>query len=118
VFQDGSPVTAADVKFSLDRVLGPDALSSAAITMKPYLERTEIVDPATVKIYLTAASVLVSNWISEKNLIGKVVPQAYFQRVGKQGYQTNPMGAGPYKVKSIAPGTIALEAVPNHFNIG
>jgi peptide/nickel transport system substrate-binding protein len=118
VFQDGTPVTADDVKFSLDRLVGPGVNTSAAITMKPYYDHSEVVDRSTVKVYAKTPTVFFANWLSDQNIIAKVVPQAYYNQVGPDGFQAHPIGAGPYRMTDNSPGSITLEAVPNHFNIG
>ena len=49
MFHDGTPVTAEDVKFSLDRVM--TLKGYFAPVFRKYIERVEVVDPETVKVY-------------------------------------------------------------------
>ena len=49
-WHDGRPVTAADIKFSLDRIAEPDAVRSRTGAMKTFYEpgTAEVVDDLTV----------------------------------------------------------------------
>src|SRR5262245_17204446 len=56
-WHDGQPLTAADVKVSLDRVTSPDFRSLRCGTMlTPLVERTDIMDEHTVKLRLKFAT--------------------------------------------------------------
>lgn len=47
---------------------------------------------------------------------GWVVPKAYYQKVGKDGFKTAPIGAGPYRFVKMSVGTeIELEAFPDYW---
>lgn len=118
-FQDGTPVTAEDVKFTWDRLKEPYVNSTAAGIILKYSDRAEVVDERTVKIYAKTPTFLYFDWLTERGSNESfVVPKAYIEQVGPEKYNTNPIGAGPYKLKNAAPGVITLEAVPEHFNIG
>lgn len=54
-FWDGEACDAAAVKYSLDRSIRLDGPEGALGLIKPYIDRIEVVDPLTVKIYLTQA---------------------------------------------------------------
>lgn len=51
-WHDGQPVTATDIKFSLDRIVDPDAIRSRTGAMKTFYERgsAEVVDDRTVVV--------------------------------------------------------------------
>ncbi|RYE09969.1 MAG: ABC transporter substrate-binding protein [Hyphomicrobiales bacterium] len=89
-FSDGTPFTADDVKWTLDRNRAPDSLS-AQKQLFTNIAAVDVVDPATVKITLTQPqgdfvyglgwgdAVIVSPKTAETNL-------------------TNPVGTGPYQL--------------------
>ena len=49
-FHNGDKLTAHDVKFSLERQMGPDSLASAAATLQRTIKSIEVVDDLTVKV--------------------------------------------------------------------
>src|SRR5882724_11524308 len=50
-FHNGDPVTAQDVKFSLERVMSPESISSGAAALRRAVDRIEVVDDLTVRVY-------------------------------------------------------------------
>ena len=106
-FHNGDPVTAEDVKFSFERYRG-----SAAKALKERVREVQVVDPGRVRFHLKdpwpdfmtfyGTSATGSGWI---------VPKKYVEQVGDDGFKKAPIGAGPYKFVSFAPGVeLVLEA--------
>src|SRR5215510_6427489 len=50
-FHNGDPVTAQDVKWSLERVMSPESISSGAAALRRAVDRIEVVDDLTVRVY-------------------------------------------------------------------
>jgi peptide/nickel transport system substrate-binding protein len=50
-FHNGDPVTAEDVKFSLERQISPESLSATKATLQRIIKNIEIVDDLTVKLH-------------------------------------------------------------------
>lgn len=106
-FQDGSPLTAADAKFSFDRYKGANN-----DLIRQFVKQAEVLDDHTIRYVLTAP------WPDFKTIFGTaasgiswVLPKAYIEKVGDEGFRQKPMGAGPYKIASFKPGTeLVLEA--------
>jgi len=106
-FHNGDPVTAEDVKFSLERYKG-----AAAGTLKARVAGVEVVDPLRVRIRLKQP------WPDFMTFYGTpatgaawIVPKKYVERVGDDGFKRAPVGAGPYKFVSFNPGVeLVLEA--------
>src|SRR3989440_2885845 len=106
-FHNGDPVTAEDVKFSLERYKG-----AAAGTLKARVAGVEVVDPLRVRIRLKQP------WPDFMTFYGTpatgaawIVPKKYVERVGDDGFKKAPVGAGPYKFVSFNPGVeLVLEA--------
>src|SRR5438876_344599 len=106
-FHNGDPVTAEDVKFSLERYRG-----GGASTLKARVAGVDIVDPQRVRIRLKQP------WPDFMTFYGTpatgaawVVPKKYVERVGDDGFKRAPVGAGPYRFVSFNPGVeLVLEA--------
>lgn len=100
-WQDGSPFTANDVKFTFDRTLQGDArLASSGLYG---LKEVVVVDDLTVR-FLTdgpRGSLL----IKLADVGSEIVPAAYFEQVGYEAFQQMPLGTGPYRVTEFVPDT-------------
>ena len=104
-FQDGTPVTAADIKFSLDRLQLPAATSAYSAWFKGNVATTDITNPTTITITLKAASFQLPIYLSSlTGNEGDVLPMAYFAKVGEAGFEKAPMGTGPYALTGHEPG--------------
>src|SRR5262245_12868043 len=96
-FHNGEPVTAADVKFSFERYKG-----AGATLLKERVREVQIVDPGKIRF------VLKEPWPDFMTFYGTsatgaswVVPKAYVEKVGDDGFKRAPIGAGPYKFVSF-----------------
>ena len=104
---NGEPVTAADVKFSLERYRG-----GGAATLKARVAGVDVVDAQRVRIRLKQP------WPDFMTFYGTpatgaawVVPKKYVEKVGDDGFKRAPIGAGPYRFVSFNPGVeLVLEA--------
>jgi peptide/nickel transport system substrate-binding protein len=90
-FHSGDDFTAADVVFSVDRMLAKVPTYKRNMAT---LERVEVVDPLTVRFLLKKPSVDVIYGARGANIASK----AYFDRVGERTFASKPVGTGPYKV--------------------
>jgi len=106
-FHNGDPVTAEDVKFSLERYRG-----GGAATLKARVAGVDVVDPQRVRVRLKQP------WPDFMTFYGTpatgaawVVPKKYVDKVGDDGFKRAPIGAGPYRFVSFNPGVeLVLEA--------
>lgn len=96
-FHHGKSITADDVIFSLRRLTDPKLASPyASLLYSVDREHIEKLDDRTVRIYFQAGKgfvPLADTWTN----FGGIVPTDYDPI-------TNPVGAGPYKLKSFSPG--------------
>ena len=119
-FSNGDDLTADDVKFTLERSIGPRSVSSNSGALKKVMDSITVVDPYTVTIQLKVASFSFIYYMS--SLIGSeamIVPKKYIERVGDEKFATQPIGSGPYKLKAYVPGNeISFAAIPRHWSIG
>jgi peptide/nickel transport system substrate-binding protein len=108
-FHDGSPLTAEDVKFTLERFTGLDggeAIGSGASVMRNYLVSIETTDEFTVEVVTTdGAPTFPYNITMNDSAAGWVVPKDYVERVGEEEFQKNPIGTGPFRFVSAVPGS-------------
>src|SRR5262249_17487523 len=92
-FHNGDPLTAEDVKFSLERYRG-----IGAMLFKDKLQAVEIVDPHRVRLHLKEPWPDFMTYLgTPATSLGWVVPKQYLERVGEDGFKKHPIGAGPYK---------------------
>lgn len=95
-FHDGTPLDAAAVKFSFDRIVAPATKSGWASSLLASYAGTEIVDPKTVKVSFSAPNAALLDGLSQSPT-GIVSPTA----VKKYGadFGIHPVGSGPFVFK-------------------
>ena len=100
-FQDGTPLTTADVKWSYENFKG-----AYAKIFHDKLDSIKIVDDRTIifnfKQPFLDFMALYNGGVSG---IGWVVPHKYYEKVGSDGFKTKPIGAGPFKLVSQQAGS-------------
>jgi peptide/nickel transport system substrate-binding protein len=98
-FHDGTPVTASDVAFSFD-TLRAEKYSNATTLLS--ITSITAVDDSTVKVVTSGPDPLLMSRLSALF----VVPQAHWKKVGgAEGFGQNPIGSGPFRVKSYSADT-------------
>ena len=113
-FHNGEDLTAADVKFTLDREASPSASYSF---IKDTQERVEIIDDYTVRAYTKGPQPffpLYFNFIMTQQ--GLIVPKDYMEKNGREYFKRHPVGTGPFKFVRHVPGDLVeLEALDQHY---
>src|SRR6266542_6762374 len=111
-FHDGQPVTSEDVKFTFEKYRG----ANAGI-LKAKLERIDLPDDRTVKFVFKEPFLdFLTIYGSPASGAAWIVPKAYYEKVGKDGFKTAPIGAGPYRFVRQTPGTeMEFEAFPDYW---
>jgi len=106
-FHNGDPVTAADVKFSFERYKG-----AGAKLLKERVREVQIVDPGRVRFHLKEPwPDFMTFYGTSATGAGWIVPKAYVEKVGDDGFKRAPIGAGPYRFVSFNPGVeLVMEA--------
>src|SRR2546423_3051606 len=111
-FHNGDPVTAEDVKFSMERYRG-----AASGPYKARMASIDVIDPQRVRFrfkqpwpdFMTFYGTMATG-------AGWIVPKKYVEKVGDDGFKKAPIGAGPYKLVSFNPGVeLVLEAFPDYW---
>jgi peptide/nickel transport system substrate-binding protein len=118
-FHDGSELTAADVKFSIDSVLDPKAVGLLGPARAAFQE-VVVKDASTIVMRLKQPAVFLPwSFSCATGSEGMILPSKYFQQVGADAFAKAPIGSGPYKVVKNAIGSaIHLEAVERHWREG
>ena len=109
-FHNGDPVTAEDVKFSFTRYRG-----TAATDMKNRVAEIEIPAPGLVRFRLKEPWPDFLTYYSNATGAGWIVPKAYIEKAGEDGFRKAPIGAGPYRFVSFTPGVELTLAANDRF---
>lgn len=111
-FHNGAPLTAEDVKFSYERYRG-----ASSSLYKQKVKSVDILDPYTVRFVLHEPwPDFLTFYGTPATGAGWIVPKHYVEQVGEEGYQKQPVGAGPYRVVEIKPGAeVVYEAFPHYW---
>jgi len=111
-FHNGEPVTAEDVKFSMERYRG-----AASGPFKTRIASIDVLDPSRVRFrfkrpwpdFMTFYGTMATG-------AGWIVPKKYVEKVGDDGFKRAPIGAGPYRFVSFTPGVeLVLEAFDGYW---
>jgi peptide/nickel transport system substrate-binding protein len=105
IFHNGDPLTAHDVKFSLERQMGPSSVASAAASMRRTIKSIEVIDDLTVKVHTASPQLGLPAGLSRAVAPeGAIMPKAYIERVGEEEFRKKPIGSGPWKFVRNVPG--------------
>ena len=115
-YSNGDPVTADDVKYSLDRFRDPNVdLNYAGLgaTIKDVV----VVDPKTVRVDLSRVD---GAFLAEISVFAaSIVPAKVLTQMGKSAFAEHPVGSGPFMLDSWTHGqTMKLVRNPNYWKPG
>jgi peptide/nickel transport system substrate-binding protein len=111
-FHNGEPVTAEDARFSFERYKG-----GGAKLLKDKVKEVQVLDARRLRF------VLKEPWPDFMTFFGTtatgagwVVPKAYVEKVGDDGFKRAPIGAGPYRFVGSSPGVeLVMEAFEGYW---
>jgi peptide/nickel transport system substrate-binding protein len=115
-FSNGAPVTSVDVKFSLDRFIDPKTNAGFAFLAES-IKSVAAPSANTVVIHMkhTDAELLAALAVP----VAAIYPKATFQKIGDKGLSTNPVGSGPFMLKSWTRGkSVELVRNPHYWQKG
>ena len=115
IFHNGDPLTAHDVKFSLERQMSPKSLAAAAGSMRRSIKSIDVVDDLTVRVNTNEPQIGLPAALSRAVAPeGSIMPKKYFETVGEEEFRKKPIGSGPWKfVRSVPGDRLEFEAVNN-----
>jgi len=111
-FHNGDAVTPEDVQFTFEQYRGANAK-----ILHDKTERIEIVDPRTIRFQFKGPFLdFLTLYGCAASGAGWIVPKAYYQKVGPNGFKQQPVGAGPYRFVRQQAGTqVELEAFTEYW---
>lgn len=111
-FHNGMPCTTEDVHFSFLRYKG-----AGAQALHSKVQRVEIVDARTIRFHLHEPwPDFLTLYGTTATAAGLIVPKAYLEQVGVEGFAKHPIGLGPYHFVSYTPGgEVVLEAFADYW---
>lgn len=114
-FHDGSELTAEDVKFSFDRIIkekGMEGETSPRKGLTGPLQEVQVIDKYTVKFVLSESWPIFLKMLPFQ----QIIPKAYFEKVGPEGFREKPIGSGAFKfVEGKLDERIVLERFDEYF---
>ena len=93
-WHDGSPFTAEDVVWSLERAGNPDSGNPIQFVWGTIGNYS--IDGNHITADVLRYDPTIFKWMSF--LTGYVMPKAYYEKVGAEGFEAAPIGTGPYMV--------------------
>jgi peptide/nickel transport system substrate-binding protein len=120
-FHNGDEVTAEDVKFSIERVLGP--LGVAAPNHDDWakmIDSMEVVSHYKLVVRCKIPSPFLNLYLSNaSSSAAGIVPKKYIEANGEKHFAAHPIGSGPYKfLEQVTGSHILLQAVEKHWRVG
>ena len=100
-FHNGQPLTADDAVYTLNLVSSKEYNARYQIAVD-WIDHAEKLGDYSVRLRMKSA-----NPLALEMLAGNVpiYPKAYYEQVGSQGMGVKPVGAGPYRLVELTPGT-------------
>ncbi|MBF9042251.1 hypothetical protein HKCCE4037_02855 [Rhodobacterales bacterium HKCCE4037] len=98
-------VTAADVQYSIERIIAEDSRAGPASTMRRIIESVETPDDMTVVINLSAPDFLLdTGYMGEAQQTG-IVCRSYVEGLGEDADTAPPVGTGAYVLETSVEGS-------------
>lgn len=112
-FHNGDPFTAADVKYTFERLAKDEALKQHSYFKT--IEEVRVVDDYTAEFVTTGPDPLLLNRLSKMG--AGILPSKYIEENGLDAFLKNPIGTGAYKFKSWAKDDrVVLEKNDDYFD--
>jgi len=117
-FHDGRPMSAEDVKFTLERVRDPETASPHKDKFSAVTD-IRVVDPVTLEIGTAKPFAPLLSYLTNTRTGSQVVPRHVLEGGDAEAFGQRPIGTGAYKFASYEPNIeVALEAHRGYFVSG
>lgn len=112
-WHDGSEVTSADAKFSIEYFMRPKSQAGRADFFRKTIKQMETPDADTLVVQtLKPYGGLLLDLSRLQTQEGIVLPKQYIEKNGEEYFNKNPIGSGPFKFKERVQGSsMTFEAV-------
>ncbi len=108
-FHDGTPLTAEDVKVSLERYASPD-YASVGSALKSAFKEARVVDESTVDLVLNEPNRVI---LANLGYLSHIIPAAADD---PEAFGANPVGSGPYGFSEFEPNDrVVVTANPDYW---
>ena len=123
-FHNGEPLTADDVKFSLDRNRNDTAVGGSASLANEQIDSVEVIDDYTVEVHTKGPQPSLPYVLSpHESVAGIIEPKDYLLNEGGESFEEQrqlleraPIGSGPFRFVERTPGdSMVFERVDNHW---
>ncbi len=122
VFHNGDPLTIDDAMFTMDFTFGPEAVTeSISPSVQAEAADTasiEATGPNTLRVTHVSPKAFFPFFISDLSfgIAGVLLPKNHFESQGQDGYNDDPVGAGPFRLeKHVISEQILLERFEDYF---
>ena len=96
-WHDGTPITSADTKFSFERYAEETATCSRCQALKTILGSIDVIDDLTVTVNFNSPNPALLGDLTAAQGDIPILPKAYYESVGTDGFNAAPIGSGPFK---------------------
>jgi peptide/nickel transport system substrate-binding protein len=111
-FHDGSPFTADDVVFTFTTITADKRVTTPSNFA--WMAGAEKVDDYKVRVKLKRIFPAAIEYIT---MVLPIIPKAYYEKVGAEGYSKAPVGAGPYRItKVVVPSEVDFERFEGYYD--
>lgn len=113
-FHNGDELTAKDVKYSFDRLKKNIQGIELAASLMSTIKEVEILDDYTVRLVTESVDPILEDRVAS-SWGAWILPADYLEEVGDNGFASQPVGTGPYKVISYSPEKVILERFEDYW---
>lgn len=108
-WSNGDDLTSDDVKFSFQRFISDESKSPWSPLHRQTVDHIETPDPNTVMVYAKDPPYV---FYPDAVQGTAIIPKKYFEQVGLDTFQKQPVGTGPWMLTGFTPG-VSAELQPN-----
>ncbi|MEO6984775.1 MAG: ABC transporter substrate-binding protein [Paralcaligenes sp.] len=113
-FHDGEPFNAAAVKFTFDRLLGPEGKKGPQQSNYSSIKEVKVIDDYTVDFLMAQPDPVLLTKLAGYGAM--IVPPKYITEKGDAYFDTHPVGTGPFKFVEYKPKiSLTLERNPDYW---